>query len=74
MQMQHGASMDGESPPEFFAATLQYELELHDTVLREVRRRLAALEADSETDELTLAIARNEVFMRKRYIAQKLMS
>lgn len=75
MQMPQGASIDSESPPpEFFAATLLYEFEAHDTVLREARRRLAALEADPETDELTLVTARNDVFRRKRSIAQMLMS
>jgi len=75
MQMPHGASTEGESPPpEFLAATLLYEFECHDTVLMEARRRLTALEADPETDELTLVTARNEVFMRKRSLAQVLMS
>jgi hypothetical protein len=62
---------DGDNPlPEFFAAALLRERELHDAVLVEVRRRLQALEADPETDELTLVIARHEVFMRKHTLAQ----
>lgn len=65
------AISDGESLlPEFFAAALLQECELHDAVLLEARRRLEALEADPETDELTLVIARHEVFTRKRSIAQ----
>jgi hypothetical protein len=75
MQMPHGASTDAESPPpEFLAATLLHDFELHDVMLEEARRRLAALEADPETDELTLAMARNEVFMRKRILAQAFLS
>jgi hypothetical protein len=69
------ASSDDESPPpELYAATLRYDCELRDAVLQEARRRLEALEADPETDELTLVMARHEVFMRKRAIAQTLMS
>jgi hypothetical protein len=64
---------DGESPlPEFFAAGLLQERELHDAVLLEARRRLEALEADPGTDELTLVMARHEVFRRKYIIAQTL--
>jgi len=64
------ASSDSESPlPEFFAAALLQECELHDAVLLEARRRLETLEADPETDELTLVMARHEVFTRKRSIA-----
>ena len=75
MQMPHGASTDAESPPpEFVTATLLYDFELHDTVLEEARRRLAALEADPETDELTLVMARNEIFLRKRILARVIMS
>jgi hypothetical protein len=71
----HSASSDGDSPlPEFFAATLLQECELHDAVLVEVRRRLDTLEADPETDELTLVIARHEVFMRKHNLAQAFTS
>jgi hypothetical protein len=67
----HNASSDGDSPlPEFFAGALLRECELHDAALVEVRRRLEALEADPETDELTLVIARHELFMRKHDLAQ----
>jgi len=70
-----GASLDGESPlPEFFAAALLQECELHDAVLLEARRRLEALEVDPETDEFTLVIARHEVFRRKRSIARTFTS
>jgi hypothetical protein len=68
-----GASSNGESlVPEFFAAALLHEYELHDAVLIEARRRLEALETDPETDELPLVMARHEVFTRKRCIAQML--
>jgi hypothetical protein len=64
---------DGEGPPpEYFAATLSYERELHDALLGEARQRLEALEADPDTDELTLVMARHEVFRRKISIAQAL--
>jgi hypothetical protein len=70
----HSASSDGDSPlPKFVAALLQ-ECEFHDAVLADVRRRLEALEADPETDELTLVIARHEVFMRKHNLAQAFTS
>jgi hypothetical protein len=68
----HNASSDGE--PEFFAAALLQECELHDAALLESRRRLEALEADPQTDELTLVMARHEVFTRKRAIAQTFTS
>ena len=69
-----GASSNGESVlPEFFAAALLQEYELHDAALLEARRRLEALEADPETDELPLVMARHEVFCRKHNIAQTLM-
>lgn len=75
MQMPHGASTESENPSsELHAATLVYDLELRDAVLQEARRYLQALEADPETDELTLVMARNEVFMRKRSLAQMLTS
>ncbi len=71
----HGASADNECPPaEFLAATLLYECELRDSVLCEARQFLAALEADPQTDELTLVMARQEVFMRRRSIRLTLMS
>ena len=67
----YSAIPDGESPlPEFVAAALLQECELHDAVLLEARRRLEALEADPGTDELTLVMARHEVFRRKHIIAQ----
>ena len=68
-----GASSNGESVlPEFFAAALLQEYELHDAALLEARRRLEALEADPETDELPLVMARHEVFRRKHNITQTL--
>lgn len=67
----YSAISDGESPlPELFAAALLRECELHDAVLLEARRRLEALESDPGTDELTLVMARHEVFRRKHIIAQ----
>ena len=69
----HNASSNGESLlPELFAAALLQEYELHDAALLEARRRLEALEADPETDELPLVMARHEVFSRKHNIAQTL--
>jgi len=69
----HNASLSGESPlPEVFAAALLQEYELQDAALVEARRRLEALEADPETDELPLVMARHEVFNRKHSIAQTL--
>ena len=69
----HNVSSNGESLlPEFFAAALLQEYELHDATLVEARRRLEALEADPETDELPLVMARHEVFNRKHNIAQTL--
>lgn len=67
--------MSGESAPlEFPATSLLQECELHDDVLAEARRRLEDLEADPETDELTLFMARHEVFRRKHEIAQMFAS
>ena len=69
----HNASSNGETAlPEFFAAAILQEYELHDAVLIEARRRLEALEADPETDELPLVMARHEVFNRRHDIAQTL--
>jgi hypothetical protein len=69
----HNASSSGETAlPEFFAAALLQEYELHDAMLIEARRRLEALEADPETDELPLVMARHEIFSRRRDIAQTL--
>jgi hypothetical protein len=50
-------------------ASLLRERELQDEVLADARRRLEALEADPGTDELTLVMARHEVFRRKHEIA-----
>src|SRR5437016_1857211 len=69
----HNVSSNGESLlPEFFAAALLQEYELHDAALLEARQRLEVLEADPETDELPLVMARHEVFSRKHNIAQML--
>src|SRR2546430_223105 len=69
----HNASSNGETaPPEFFAAALLQECELHDAVLIEARRRLEALEGDPETDELPLVMARHEIFNRRHDIEQTL--
>jgi hypothetical protein len=69
----HNVSSNGESLlPEFFAAALLQEYELHDAALVEARRRLEVLEADPDTDELPLVMARHEVFNRKHNIAQTL--
>jgi hypothetical protein len=69
----HNASSNGESLlPECFAGALLQEYELHDAVLAAARRRLEALEADPETDELPLVMARHEIFSRKHNIAQTL--
>jgi hypothetical protein len=65
------SSMSGESVlPEFSTTALLQECELRDAVLADARRRLETLEADPETDELTLVMARHEVFRRKRKIAE----
>ena len=56
----------------FSAAALLQDLESHDAVLAAALQRLAALEADPETDELTLVAARHEVLMRKMRIAAQL--
>ena len=53
----------------FSAAALLQDLEFHDAVLAAALQRLAALEADPETDELTLVAARHEVLIRKMRIA-----
>jgi hypothetical protein len=72
---QRSTSSHGDNPlPELFAGALLQECELHDAVVVEARRRLEALEADPETDELTLVIARHEVFMRKHNLAQAFTS
>jgi hypothetical protein len=67
-----GSSNGDRLLPEFFAATLLQEYELHDAALVEARQRLEALEADPETDELPLVMARHEVFNRKHNITQTL--
>jgi hypothetical protein len=54
---------------ESFSTFLLQELERHDGPLTEARQRLAELEADPETDELTLLIARHDVFLRRRTLA-----
>jgi len=67
----HNASSSGEGvQSEVCATALLQEYELHDAVLVEARRHLEALEADPETDELPLVMARHAVFSRKHYIAQ----
>jgi len=53
----------------FSAAALLQDLEFHDAALAAALQRLAALEADPETDELTLAVAHHDVFIRKVKIA-----
>jgi hypothetical protein len=73
MQGSIGRGASSESLlPEFFAAALLQEYELHDAMLVEARRRLEALETDPETDELPIVMARHEVFSRKHNIAQTL--
>jgi hypothetical protein len=65
----------GDSVPlELSATWLLQECELHDEVLVEARRRLEALETDPETDELTLVMARHEVFRRKHEVARTFTS
>jgi len=56
----------------FSAAALLQDLEFHDAALAAALQRLAALETEPETDELTLAVARHDVFMRKAKIARQL--
>lgn len=55
---------------EFCAIALLQLLECCDAALGEARRRLRALEADPATDELTLVVARLEVFLRRRELAK----
>jgi hypothetical protein len=43
--------------------------ESFDAALAEARRRLEAIEADPESDELTLVMARHEIFRHKGRIA-----
>jgi hypothetical protein len=64
----------GSEPIELSATSLLQERELLDEVLAEARRRLEALEADSDTDELTLVMACHEVFRRKHEIAETFTS
>ena len=65
---------DGSASIEFCAISLLQECELHDEVFTAARRRLESLEMDPDTDELTLVMARHEVFMRKHQIAQEFTS
>jgi len=62
------ASSDSETAAEFFAAALLQECELLTRAPRSTPS-LETLEADPETDELTLVMARPRVFTRKRSIA-----
>jgi hypothetical protein len=59
---------------ELSATSLLQECELHDEALAAARRRLEALEVDPDTDELTLVMARHEVFRRKHLIAETFTS
>ena len=61
-------------PIELSATSLLQECERHDELLSAARRRLEALEVDRDTDELTLVMARHEVFRRKHEIAQTFTS
>jgi hypothetical protein len=61
-------------PIELSAIWLLQECELHDEALATARRRLETLEVDPDTDELTLVMARHEVFRRKHEIAQTFTS
>lgn len=70
-----GRLTSGESEPiELSATSLLQERELHDEVLVAARRRLETLEVDPDTDELTLVMARHEVFRRKHEIARTFSS
>ena len=64
----------GSEPVELSATSLLQECEFHDEVLAAARRRLETLEVDPDTDELTLVMARHEVFRRKHEIAQTFAS
>ena len=61
----------GSVPIDLCATSLLQECELHDEALAEARRRLECLEMAPDTDELTLVMARHEVFRRKHQIAQE---
>jgi hypothetical protein len=64
----------GSEPIELAATSLLQECELHDEARAAARRRLETLEVDPDTDELTLVMARHEVFRRKHQIAETFTS
>ena len=64
----------GSEPIGLSATSLLQECELHDEALAAARRRLESLESDRDTDELTLVMARHEVFRRKHQIAETFTS
>jgi hypothetical protein len=64
----------GSEPSELSATSLLQECELHDEALAAAHRRLETLEVDPDTDELTLVMARHEVFRRKHQIAETFTS
>ena len=70
----HANRLTPDAPIELCAISLLRECELHDEVFAAARRRLESLEMDPDTDELTLVMARHEVFMRKHQIAQEFTS
>jgi hypothetical protein len=57
---------------ELWNLCLLQDSERRDVTLVEARRRVEAIEADPESDELTLVIARQEIFRHKRRIAAQL--
>jgi len=63
-------SATGSVRTDLSVSWLLQERELQDKALADARRRVESLEADPETDELTLVMARHEVFRRKHELAE----